>query len=299
MLRLLLIAVVPFVLMTSIQAQTNLNPEWKTGDKLKYEIKDEYISKISVSGEFFELHQKLILNTTWETKRRLPNGGVEISVKIERVRFTAEGKGAAAIIQNLTFDSQSNEEPRNKPEQGVRKVLTNYVGDVAVVKLDENENVTDFVLSDAVSQTLKDTGTRELAGFFGDLFARDGLRHRLTNWMVALPDEPVSVNESWSQTVPSRIGPKIDYVREYDLVESNADKDARHLQVKFTPEFRPADGSKFKITDQSGKGSVKLDSKTHHIIEFALKHKGTIMSSANQSFDIVYTAALTPDESIE
>jgi hypothetical protein len=276
-----------------------LNPEWKTGDTLKYEIKDEYSSKTSVSGKFFELHQKLILNTTWETKRRLPNGGVELSVRIERVRFTAEGKGAAAIIQNLTFDSQSDEEPRNKPEQGVSKVLKNYVGDVAVVKLDENQAVTDFVLSDAVSEMLNDTGTRELAGFFGDLFTRDGLRHRLTHWMLEVPDKPVSVKESWSQKLPSRVGSKIDYVREYELVESNADEGDRHLQVKLTPEFKPADGSKFKITDQSGNGSVKFDSKTHHISRFELKHTGTIMSSASQSFDIVYTAALTPDESIE
>jgi hypothetical protein len=296
MFRTLIIAIAIFAVSSSMQAQTTLVAKWETGERRKYVIDDKYTSKSTVGQQSFELQQSLTLDTTWEAKGTSPDGGVKLSVRIDRIRYAADGKGAAAVIQNLRFDSNTEAEPKSKPEQGVAKVLENYVGPVATVTIDRRGNVTSFSISDELSEKLKDTGTRELAGFFGDLFTPSGLRHRLTNWLVAFPAEPLPDGATWSQELPSRAGAKIVAIRNYELVGSTGKDDETLLQINFTPQFKESGETKLNITDQSGNGQVYLDNETNRIREFVLRHQGTISSFAEQTFNIVYSARVEPEQ---
>lgn len=292
MLRILVIVIAILAGSSSTQAQSTLMTEWQDGEIRTYVIDDKYTTKSTVGQQTFELHQSLTLDTTWEAEGTLPDGGVKLNVSIDRVRYTADGKGAAAIIQNLRFDSSAEAEPKSKPEQGVTRALEGYVGPVGTVAIDGLGNVTDFSISDKLSEKLKDTGTRELAGFFGDLFTPNGLRHRLTNWLVAFPAQPMPDSKTWSQELPSRAGAKIVAIRNYELIGS-ARKDAdTFLQINFTPQFKASDDTKLKIADQKGSGVVHLDKETHHIRDFVLRHQGRITSFSDQTFDIVYSAKL-------
>jgi hypothetical protein len=292
MLRILVIVTAIFAVSPSTQAQTTLMAKWETGEIRKYLIDDEYTSKSTAGQQTFELHQSLTLDTTWEAKGTSPDGDVKLSVSIDRVRYRADGKGAAAIIQNLGFDSNAETQPKGKPEQGVAKVLKSYVGLVGEVAIDGHGNVTDFSLSDELSKKLEDTAARELAGFFGDLFTPSGLRHRLTNWLVTFPAEPSPDGATWSQELPSRFAAKIVAIRYYELVGSTRKDADTFLQVNITPQFKVSDDTKLKITTQRGDGHVYLDKETHQTREFVLRHGGSIADFGEQTFDIVYSATL-------
>ncbi len=297
MLRILVIAITIFAGSSSAQAQSTQMTKWQDGEKRTYVIDDKYTSRSTVGQQTFELNQTVTLYTTWEADVS-PEGGVKLNVSIDRVRYTADGKGAAAIIQNLSFDSNAETEPKSKPEQGVTKVLESYVGPVGIVAINGLGNVTDFSFSDELSERLKDTGARELAGFFGDLFTPNGLRHRLTNWLVEFPAEPLPDGKTWSQELPSRAGPNIVAIRNYELVGSTRTDADTLLQINFTPQFKASDDSKLKIADQKGNGVVHLDKDTHHIRDFVLRHQGRITSFSDQTFNIEYSAKLrsTPRE---
>lgn len=294
MLRRLLIAIAVFAASSFTQAQTTLMTKWEDGEKRTYVIDDKYTSKSTVGEQTFELDQSLTIDTIWEAKSTLPDGGLKLSVSIDRVRYTANGKGAAAIIRNLRFDSNAGAEPRSKPEQGVAKALGTYVGPVGAVAIDGRGNVTDFSLSDELSEELNGTASRELAGFFGDLFTPSGLRHRLTNWLVAFPTEPLPDNATWSQELPSRVGAKVVAIRNYELVGSTRKGADTLVRINFTPQFKASDDTKLKVADQSGDGHVFLDTETNRIREFVLHHQGTISSFSDQKFDIVYSARVRP-----
>lgn len=293
MLRTPVIVIAIFAVSSSTQAQTTLMTKWEAGERLTYLIEETSTGKSGFGQQSFELQASLKLDTTWEVGGTSPDGGVKLNVTIDRVRFTSDGKGAAAMIQDLKFDSDAEVEPQSKPEQGVAEVLSNYVGSVAAVAIDERGKVTEFSLSEELSEKLKEAKSRELAGFFGSLFTSDGLRRRLTDWLVAFPSEELSDGTTWSQELPSRAGPKIVAIREYELVGA-ASKDADNfVQINVTPQLKARDANLFKIANQDGDGWVHLDPKTHKIKEFALRRKDIISTSfSEQSFDLVYSAKL-------
>ena len=188
------------------QAQIALLWKWNQGEKLAYVIQDTYTSKSTVGQEFFELTQELTLDTTWHVKSVGHTGEASIVVTIERVRFNANGKGEAAWFGTVSFDSKPETKPQRDTEKSLFRVLKSLLGSEIALAVNAQGRVLRFDLPKVLVSTMADQVTRELAGFFGDLFTTDGLRHRLTNWLVALPAEPVLEKQSWHEDKPSRLG---------------------------------------------------------------------------------------------
>lgn len=294
MLRTLVLLIAILAASSSTQAQTTLMTKWETGERLMYIIEETSTGKSGVGQKrSFELQNSLKVDTTWEVGGTSPDGDVKLNVSIDRVRYTADGKGAAAMIQDLKFDSDAKAEPQSKPEQGVAEVLSSYVGSVAAVAIDGRGKVTEFSLPDELSEKLKEAKSRELAGFFGDLFTSDGLRLRLTNWLVAFPAEKLSNGTTWSQELPSRGGAKIVGICKYELVGAVTKDADNFVQINVTPQLKARDANIFKIANQDGDGWVYLDPKTHKIKEFVLRRKDIISTRfTEQSFDLVYSVKL-------
>jgi hypothetical protein len=288
-----IIALLLIVSSASTQAQTTLMTKWETGERLMYIIEQTFKAKSEAGQKSLELQSSLKLDTTWEVVGALPDGDVKLNVSIDRVRYTADGKGAAAMIQDLKFDSDAKAEPQSEPEEGVAEVLSSYVGAVAAVAIDGRGRVSEFSLPDELSEKLKGTMARELAGFFGDLFTSDGLRLRLTNWLVAFPAEKISNGTTWSQVVPSRGGAKIAGIRNYELVGAVTKDADNFVQINVTPQLKARDANRFMITNKDGDGWVHLDPKTHKIKEFVLRRKDIILTRyTEQSFDLAYSVKL-------
>src|SRR5262245_24571579 len=93
-------------------AQTTIRWKWNPGEKLAYVLRDECKSNSRVDQEFFEIAQALTLDTTWHVRTVGASGEAAMVVTIERVRFTADGNGAAAPVK-IRFDSKDAKEPQS------------------------------------------------------------------------------------------------------------------------------------------------------------------------------------------
>jgi hypothetical protein len=262
------------------QAQIALRWKWNQGEKLAYVLQDNYTSKSTVDQQFFELTQDLTLDTTWHVKSVGLTGEASIVVTIERVRFTANGKGQAAI-GTMSFDSKHETEPRRETEKSLFSVLKSLLGSEIALAVNAQGRVLRFDLPKVLVSTMEDQVTRELAGFFGDLFTADGLRHRLTNWLVALPTEPVSEKQSWQEDKPSRLGKNFPCLYSYTFA-ARVERDG-HTAIKIDtkPELKllglEADKDRPKITEQDGKGIVYFDNRAGRITESVVSQRVEIL----------------------
>jgi ribosome-binding factor A len=285
---------------SQIPAQTVLTAKWKQGVKLNYVIEDNYTSKSMVKDAVFELSQSLILDTAWHVKSVGTKGEAEIVVTIERVQFTADGKGAAAFIQKLRFDSKDQEEPVSTP---VLAALRRFAGQEIEVAIDERGHVSKFELSGTLNEHLADNTTRELAGLFGDVFTAIGIRHRLTNWLVAFPKEPVSKSETWRHEQISRFGPLIDCVHSCTFAGAVVRDGQALFRINMNPKLKmraddatePRAKITQKITEQKGEGVAYFDERTGHIVEVVLSQHAVLESFAKMTLDTKTTAKLHVD----
>ena len=124
---------------------------------------------------------------------------------------------------------------------------------------------------------MEDQVTPELAEFFGDLFTADGLRHRLTNWLVALPTDPVSEKQSWQEDKPSRLGKNFPCLYSYTFA-ARVERDGHTaIKIDVKPELKllglEADKDRPKITEQDGKGIVYFDNRAGRITESVVSQR--------------------------
>ncbi len=264
------------------QAQIALRWKWNQGEKLVYVLQDNYTSKSTVDRvpgdleQFFELTQDLTLDTTWHVKTVGPTGEASIVVTIERVRFRANGKGDAAI-GTMSFDSKHETKPQRQTEKSLFSVLKSLLGSEIALAVNAQGRVLRFDLPKVLVSTMEDRVTRELAGFFGDLFTADGLRHRLTHWLVALPTEPVSEKQSWQEDKPSRLGENFPCLYSYTFA-ARVERDGHTaIKIDVKPELKlrglEADKDRPKITEQDGKGIVYFDNRAGRITESVVSQR--------------------------
>jgi hypothetical protein len=274
--RLLVGVLILLLAASQAQAQIALQWKWNQGEKLAYVLQDNYTSKSTVDQQFFELTQDLTLDTIWHVKSVGPTGEASIVVTIERVRFNANGKGDAAI-GTMSFDSKHETELQRKSEKSVFSVLKSLLGSEITLVVNAQGRVLRFDLPKVLVSTMEDQVTRELAGFFGDLFTADGLRLRLTNWLVALPTEPVSEKQSWQEDKPSRLGNNFPCLHSYTFA-ARVERDGHTaIKIDVKPELKllglEADKDRPKITEQDGKGIVYFDNRTGRITESVVSQR--------------------------
>ncbi len=292
----LLLGLLIILFASHAQAQTALLWKWKQGDKLTYVLEDNYSSKTTVGKEVFDLSQTLILDTTWHVKSVRPTWEAGIVVTIERVRFTADGKGGAAIGK-ISFDSKEKTKPASKRDEAVFNVLNSLLGSEITLTVSTQGSVSKFDVPMRLASTLEGNTTRELAGFFGDAFTADGVRHRLTNWLVALPDEPVSEKESWREDKLSRLGKSVACVHSYTLAAPVQQDGHTLMKIDVKPELRLLvdNGGKQKITEQDGKGVVYFDSRTGRLTESVLTHRASFETFGKTTLDAKTTVKLATE----
>jgi hypothetical protein len=263
------------------QAQIALRWKWNQGEKLTYVLQDSYTSKAVLQSpvgdlEFFELSQELILDTTWHVKSVGLTREASIVVTIDRVRFNAQGKGDAAI-GTLSLDSKKETEPQKEPVKNVFSVFKSLLGSEIALAVNAQGRVLRFDLPKVLVARMDDQVTRELAGFYGDLFTVDGLRHRLTNWLVALPTEPVSEKQSWQEDKPSRLGKEFPCLYSFTFA-ARVERD-RHtaIRIDVKPKLKllglAADKDRPKIAEQDGKGIVYFDNRAGRITDAVVSQR--------------------------
>ena len=262
------------------QAQIALRWKWNQGEKLAYVLLDNSTSKSTVGQDSFELTQDLTLDTTWHVKSVTPTGEASMVVTIERVRFRANGNGEAAV-GTMNLDLKHETELQRESEKGVFGVLKSLLGSEIALAVNAQGRVSRFELPKVLVSTMEGQVARELAGFYGDLFTADGLRYRLTNWLVALPTEPLSEKQSWQEDKPGRLGKNVPCLYSYTFAASVEREGHTAIKIEVKPELKllglEADKNPPKIAEQDGKGIVYFDNRSGRITESVVSQRVEIL----------------------
>lgn len=319
---LLYFATLPLLLTALSGAPTSLAPQWEMGKTLNYVIECGSTAKSTSGDEFIELSQTLKLDTSWEVQKISEHGSVELGVRIERVRFSADGKGAAAMVRNLRFDSKAKDETRKDLAKSVGDILMDYVGPASTVTMDAHGELTGFSAAEDLAKAVDSAMAAELSGFFGNLFRVEGIQEYLTLWLVAVPEAPAPHGHTWKQEVRSPFGGNTMSVRNYKLIEPAPDEDGSFLRIDLTSEIKegeapdepegkpPGEGSppehprKIEFDNREGSGMVHLDKETRLICKFVSKQDATMkvsfldidMDLADTRLKSVYSATLQRGE---
>jgi len=293
LMKFLLLAITLSVLLGSFsKAQMNLAPKWAKGMTHKYLIEYNFSSETVYDEDLDDennagLSQILKLDTSWEFEKALANGSSELGVTIDRVRFTANGKGEAAMVKNLTIDSNEKGEREGHFENIVGPVLKAYVGPVGTVTVDAHGKMTGFSPVDEFAEKFTSMAS-ELAGFFGKSFWIDGVKDHLTEWLVGFPEGPVAKGDTWNQKLGTQFGNGIVCVHNYELVGPVLNDGGSWIQLDITSKIKESDDPdpEIELTNREGSGVVHLDSNTHLISKFVSKQDAS-MKLSHQSVGMV------------
>jgi hypothetical protein len=255
-------------------AQTSLIGIWRAGDEFSYAIED----KNSISTGTDILNQSLKLDTNWHVKTVGVDGSAVITVTIERVRFKADQKGIPLPFEELSFDSENPVEARNKGEMSTFGALNAFVGSQMSITINEKRELSKFDLSEPLAAHLeKNQMTLELAGGFGHTFTTNGMRRRMTSWLIPSPSKPVSKGETWRREQSSRYEDFFVCLDTYTMEGSTLGDGQTLTKIDVKTELALSDNNKgkrqAKIAEQSGGGFVYFDEQTGRVIEATLRHQ--------------------------
>jgi hypothetical protein len=273
---------------TSAAAETTLRWKFKQGEKLAYLIEEKDATKATSDEDVIELTQTLLLDTTWTVKAVDDSGKADIGVTIDRVRFRAEGKGVAKGIGAIDYDSKEQREPEDETWKGLkflRSSLAAAVGAEFTLKIDPQGRISDVMVPDKLAKALAATAAQELAGFFGSSFTAEGIKLKLTDWIVHLPLAAVTPKEkSWTDKRPMH---KLATLALMCIYRGPETRDGNRLErIDISPELtvqREPDKAYDKITSQEGKGVIYFDNQSGKLVEYALRHKVALESYVGSS----------------
>jgi Family of unknown function (DUF6263) len=259
-------------------AETVLRWKFKEGERISYVVEEKQARKMTSDREVFDLTQTLLLDTTWTVKAVDRSGKAEIGVTIDRVRFQAEGKGAAKLPVGLNFyDSGDMREPKKEAQrcsQHLKSTLGTATGVEFTLRIDSHGRITDVMVPDKVVKALATKLARELAGFFGNTFTADGLKEKLTDWVVHFPVSDVSSQKTWTD---ERSKSKFTAFTRSCTYQGPETRDGNQFEkIGVRPELavqREPDKAYDKITAQEGQGVIYFDNQNGRLVEYTLKHK--------------------------
>jgi hypothetical protein len=264
-------------------AEVTLRWKFKGGEKFSYLIEEKQATKSKSDGDVFDLTQTLVLDTTWTVKAVDQSSKAAVSVTIDRVRFRAEGKGAAQVIGAVDYDSREQHQPKDDASTGLkllRSSLAAAVGAEFTLKIDPQGRISDVTVPDTLAKALAATAAQEIAGFFGSTFTAEGIKQKLTGWVVQLPRAAVTPKEKgWTDKKSVNELATLALICTYQGPET---RDGNRLEkIAITPELavqRQPDRAYDKIASQEGKGVIHFDNQSGRLMEYALRHKVALES---------------------
>jgi hypothetical protein len=248
-----------------VLAQTTLQWNFATGEKLGYAIKEKTISKMEAPAhaggpaERFDLTSRLVLDTIWTVRRVDERAKATVVITVDRVQFTASGKGGAEV--EVTYDSRSKKEPDDKPAQGIAKVFGATLGTELVIIVDPSGQIMQADKSPKLTAAFDSTVARELAGFFGDAFTAQGFASRLTTPVVRFPAKAIEKGDEWHREHVNLWDEKIGSVTEtYRFLgtQSSVGGETARVEIRACVETKPTEKETPPALESSGKLEFSL-----------------------------------------
>jgi hypothetical protein len=254
--------------------KTELRWQFKKGEKLRYTIDENMGIKMKTRDKgAFVMSQQLVLDTTWIVERVDKSGKAALSVTIDRIRFQADGNADAMEVK-MKYDSKEGKEPKEQAEKSVAQMFQAMVGRPITLDMNRLGEVSNVTIDEKTTAALQTDIGRELSGFFGDTFAAEGVKRRLSEAMVILPKKALARGDSWKQSAAADIAkPSAVYVRTYTYRGSEI-KDRRELariDVKAALVPQGEKGQKIKV--QRGQGVIYFDKHARRLARSEISFK--------------------------
>jgi len=250
---------VSLIAVGTVGAQADLRWHFKEGEKLRYTIEEKMMTKMKAQEKrSFVMSQNLVLDTTWTVQRVDKSGKAALSVTIQRIRFQADGEADAKV--KIKYDSKDGKEPKDQPAKGVAQMFQAMVAGPITLDMSALGEVSNLKLSEKTTAALQTDLGRELAGFFGDTFAPEGIQRRLTEAMVILPKDAPATGGSWKHSAAADVAkPAGTYLRTYTYKGSETRQGREVERIDVKAELVPTGEKGLKIKKQSGQGVIYFD----------------------------------------
>lgn len=167
-----------------------------------------------------------------------------------------------------------------------------------LIKISEKREILKFELGETLAAHLDENPiTLELAGFYGHTFTSNGMRRRITNWLIASPSKPVSKGGSWRREQSTQYEDFLVCADTYTLAGPTqlAGQTLTKIDIKTEltlPENEKSERVK-KIAEQSGgTGVVYFDERTGRVIAATLHHQFAESENSQGSINTTITAKL-------
>ncbi len=188
----LLVAGVAAPAFAAALGQVTLRWKLAKGQSLRYSIEET----TKLGGADRGLTEKLTLDTTWTVTDDV-EGGWQVGVRIDRVRFTASGDmglGGAFEVKHDTKEGTAE----GKGQRALADLFSAMAGAELTFQMDRRGRITDLRLPQKLAEHFGAVAARELAGFFFDPVSDLGLVRRLTLVVLNFPEAGVDLGGRWN-----------------------------------------------------------------------------------------------------
>jgi len=238
------------------QADTELRWKFKAGDKTRYEMRMELTQDTKAGDMPFQVRMNQTMDMTWEVTEVGDDGTATMNQTIDRVRMelTLPQAGQAPI----KYDSQ---QPEKAPgTEMLTKIFDAMVGKPFVIKVTPLGKVVDLKTPEAILAAFKN-----MPGAQGGMFSEDGLKQMISQSMLPLPEEAVTVGKTWEKTAETQAPPfgkqvtksEYKFAGEEEVDGKKLDKIDLTLDVKI--EMGEEAQARFKLKDNTSGGQVLWD----------------------------------------
>lgn len=248
----------------TLQAQTTLRYQFKTGDKIRYRL--ENLTETSLRPMNREITSKIAQNQemTWQVSAVGADGKARIKLTIDRWTMTSEGPGG-----KFNLDSTNVEKDDDDP---VRKNLASLIKALVAVEfafsLSATGDMTDLVVPESI---LKAKGREQL----GDLFSQEGLQRLLGQGGLVLPGAAVTRGKTWEQTMTTKmllgqLKTRLSFSYGGQAARQGRNLELINLTTHITLEGDPKADLKLTLKNQEGKGTAYFDNGRGRLVELTL-----------------------------
>jgi hypothetical protein len=249
-------------------AQQQLRWKFQPGEQFKVTVEQKTVSTTRVADQSLKMMVELAVEEKWDVRQVAASGVATIDRSLTRIQLTIR----SGVEEEITFDSASE---RTAPgmARAIAKVLGPVLEKPMRIQVDPRGAVVDVELGEKLKGQLV-----ELAKELGEFFSPDSIQQQLMT-IGRLPAGPVSVGESWMESVESTtpLG-KLSVVRTftYEGEKSTSDGLLSEIvivgQIKLVPS---ADGNDRKATlrDQKLSGVLRFDAVAGRLVESTEQQK--------------------------
>ena len=278
----------------SVSAADTLRWKFNPGETLRYTMVQETAQGLKAMGQEFKTNLKQTVDLHWSIKSVSSEGVAEMTQTIDRVRMKVDGPGGG-----FEYDSETGKAPEGPVANLLAPLLKALVGAEFTLKMNSRGELSDIKVPSKLVESLQKAGP---AAAGGGMFSEDGLKNLISQSSLALPETPIEIGKTWTNTsrlpVPMLGTMVMDKTYTYDGVDA---KEAALVKIGLNTKvaLEPAADSNVavKITSHSGKGDFAFDPQAGRMVTSRVNDKMQMSLSVmgqdlEQSSDSITTMTL-------